>query len=63
MFNPEFTAVCDACGQATLWFKANRVVAHEGAVPVAEKGFKCSVCESFEEKVLDTRGRIHDRDA
>lgn len=61
VFSPEFTAVCDACGATTMWFKANRIV-QQGRSPEVEKGFKCAACEAFETKVLDTRGKIHARD-
>lgn len=43
-----------------MWFKANRLGEIDGR-PQAVKGFKCAECETFERKVLDTRGRIHDR--
>lgn len=61
VFRPEFAAVCDACGATTMWFKANRMRQAEDG-PVVEKGYKCADCETFEEKVLDSRGRIHDRE-
>lgn len=60
VFSAEFTAVCDTCGTTTLWFKANRLAEVDGR-PKAVKGFKCAECETFESKVLDTRGQIHDR--
>ncbi len=61
MFQPEFTAVCDTCVETTMWFKANKLVQSEDGQARAAKGYKCSVCETFEEKVLDTRGRIWKR--
>ena len=62
MFAPAFTAVCDHCSKTTMWFKANRVLAaDDGQAPEVAKGFKCSSCDAFEEKVLDTRGRIQTR--
>lgn len=64
VFSPEFTAVCDTCGKTTMWFKANKVVQGEpGMRPLVEKGFKCSACETFEDRVLDTRGRVQVRQA
>lgn len=60
VFSPEFMAVCDTCGTTTMWFKANRMAEVEGR-PAAVKGYKCADCETFEEKVLDTRGQIHER--
>lgn len=44
-----------------MWFKANRLDQVEGR-PKAVKGYKCAECETFESKVLDTRGQIHERD-
>ncbi|MDX1611232.1 MAG: hypothetical protein R3185_02600 [Candidatus Thermoplasmatota archaeon] len=61
MFRPAFSAVCDACGATTMWFKANRLAETEDGALV-EKGFKCAQCEAFESKVLDTRGRIQSRE-
>lgn len=61
MFRAEFAAVCDACGTTTQWVKANRVAEVEGG-PRVLKGYKCATCETFEAKVLDTRGQIHKRD-
>lgn len=61
MFSPEFTAICDTCGKATAWFKANRLGQTDGE-PRAIKGYKCAECETFEEKVLDTRGQIWARE-
>ncbi len=61
VFRPDFAAVCDACGTTTTWFKANRVARLEGS-PSVLKGYKCSDCETFETKVLDTRGKIRTRD-
>lgn len=61
VFSPEFAAVCDECGTTTTWFKANRVAKVDGD-PRVLKGYKCAECETFEEKLLDTRGKIHKRD-
>jgi len=61
VFQPEFMAVCDRCGQVTPWFKANRMVESDDGRALALKGYKCAGCSSFEEKVLDTRGRIRGR--
>lgn len=61
MFRPEFAAVCDECGATTTWIKANRVTELEGR-PRVLKGYKCSECETFETKVLDTRGRFQTRE-
>jgi len=43
-----------------MWTKANRIDAEDE--PVVLKGFKCSQCDTFEERVLDTRGTVHSRD-
>lgn len=61
MFRPAFTAVCDACAKATMWVKANRMGEDEGRI-AAVKGFRCTECDAFERKVLDSRGRIQARD-
>lgn len=61
MFSPEFAAVCDACGTTTTWFKANRV-AEVDERPRVLKGYKCSECETFETKILDSRGNIQTRE-
>jgi len=60
VFRPAFTALCDECGTTTMWTKANRIDAEDE--PVVLKGFKCSQCDTFEERVLDTRGTVHSRD-
>jgi hypothetical protein len=61
VFEPAFTAVCDACGTTTEWMKANRIARPDGE-PRFLKGYKCSRCETFEEKVLDTDGEMEARD-
>ncbi len=61
MFRPAFTAVCDGCGTTTMWVKANRM-AHEDGRSRVLKGFRCTDCDAFEAKVLDTRGRIRTRE-
>lgn len=62
VFQPEFLAVCDSCGQTTPWFKANQMLQSDDGRPVAVKGYKCASCGTFEQKVLDSRGRIQERD-
>ncbi len=43
-----------------MWVKANRMVQDEGG-PLVRKGFRCTECDAFEPKVLDTRGTIRTR--
>lgn len=44
-----------------MWVKANRMAEVDGS-PRAVKGFRCTDCDTFEEKVLDTRGKVRTRD-
>lgn len=61
MFRPAFSALCEACGTTTTWVKANRMSQRDDA-PLALKGFRCTNCDTFETKVLDTRGQVRTRD-